>query len=136
MTQLTKQGLLTRAIEIKTETQIGANTADRVGSLLEDMILFMGGLVPAVYSVAEMEDIEVSIGTELNTISFPSTASVTLDNEEIVDLNVSWSEDSTPTYDSASEYYYTFTGSLELTQGIANPNDIMAYVDVHVYGSS
>lgn len=136
MTQLTKQGLLVRAIEIKTETQIGANTADRVGSLLEDMITFMGGLVPAVVSVASMDDIEVLLGTEVGSISFPSTASVTLDNDEIVELNVSWSEDSTPTYDSSSEDYYAFTGSLELTQGIANPNNIMAYVDVHVSGSA
>lgn len=38
---ITKEGLLQRAIEIKDETQKGANTATRVGGLLEDMIEYL-----------------------------------------------------------------------------------------------
>lgn len=133
MEDVTKKTLLERAIEIKTETQIGANTADRVGSLFEDIIRFMGALTPAIASVQEFDPIEISTGVESGSISFPTEATASLDNDEEIILDIIWDiESSVPEYDKDVEGTYTFSGNLVVIPGIANPNNITGSIDVIV----
>ena len=136
MTDLTKQELLERAIEIRTETQIGANTAERVGSLFEDIIRFMGGLVPAVVSIGELDTVIVLIGTESGSIPFPTEATASLDNDEEIILDIVWDTGSSiPNYDKDVESTYIFSCQLEMISGIANPNNVTASIDIIVSGS-
>ncbi len=132
MEPITKEQLLERALQIKEETQIGANTADRVGGLLVDMISYLSSITSlAIKSVPEIEDINVDNGTEIEALVLPETVEVTLINDKSKTLAVSW-DTASPTYDGDIAETYTFTGTIILEIGYANPLSLTVTVDVIV----
>ncbi|ADU32068.1 Ig-like domain-containing protein [Evansella cellulosilytica] len=84
-----------------------------------------------VESVEEIETIVLKYGTELATHIFPSEVEVALNNGMSRKVHVTWNEGS-PVFDPYSSTEYTFLGELHLTEGITNPNQIMAMITVVV----
>ncbi|MFU1797902.1 Ig-like domain-containing protein [Paenibacillus azoreducens] len=84
---------------------------------------------PVVSSVESLDDIEVSQGTERSALSLPSTVQVTLSDQSIRNLGVTW-DDGNPVYNGNTDGEYTFTGNL--AQDVSNPQGLTAEVKVVV----
>lgn len=81
-----------------------------------------------INKVETLPDIHVPNGTEQDALNLPSDVTVTLANGEQVKVSVSWTcED----YKS-TEGVYTFTGVLQLPEGVTNPRNLNATVRVAV----
>ncbi|GIP30809.1 Ig-like domain-containing protein [Paenibacillus sp. J2TS4] len=85
---------------------------------------------PVVSSVESLEDIEVSHGTERSALSLPSMVQVTLSDQSIRNLGVTW-DDGNPVYNGNTDGEYTFTGNL--AQDVSNPQGLTAEVKVVVH---
>ncbi len=72
-------------------------------------------LKPSAVSVVAPADITVNVGTGLSAITFPETVTVNMSDSSTVSKSVTWSSDSTPSYDSATAGTYLFTGALSDT---------------------
>jgi len=86
-----------------------------------------------IESVEEVK-LEVSYGTKLENIEFPSTVKTTLQDETEEDIEVEWDDESDPEYNPRSAKDYVFEGKLvSLPSGVRNPDDIKAKATVTVY---
>ena len=83
----------------------------------------------AIVSVEALEDITVDFGTLFAALPLPATVEVTLDDSSNETLNVTWEQG---TYNANVEGTYTLTGIIQLIDGIINPEDIKASIDVIV----
>ena len=89
-----------------------------------------------IISVSNPANINVATGTELNTINFPDNVDVTLGNNSTTSLPVVWDfSSSTPDYDGSATGTYAFSGTVTLSDGITNSQDLMATENV-VVGTS
>lgn len=87
----------------------------------------------ALIGVQPVSNITVAYGTELSSLGLPSNATITLNDNTIANVAVTW-DVGTPNYDGRVAGTYTFTGTLNLPSGVSNPNNIEASVNVVVEG--
>lgn len=73
--------------------------------------------------------IKVASGTAFNALTLPAQATVLLSDGSSTDLDITWAEG---TYNPSLAGTYTLTGTLVLTEGILNPNDLTTSVQVQV----
>jgi glucan-binding YG repeat protein len=88
-----------------------------------------------VTSVDSLTDKTVSNGTNKSDIGLPETIDVTLSNGTTTSAAVTWNNGS-PAYDGNTARTYTFTGTLTLPDGVANPNNYTASVNVIVQAAN
>ncbi len=83
----------------------------------------------AIISVEEFEDITVDYGTTFGELVLPENAVVTLENSETESLIVDWAEGD---YDGLTAGTYNLIGTLQLVEGIINPDNYTASINVIV----
>jgi len=84
-----------------------------------------------ITAVNPIANINVPFGTALSEVGLPTTVQVTLDDSSTQDLEVTW-DTGTPEYDGNSTGTYVFKGTLTLVEGIVNPAEQTAAVNVIV----
>jgi hypothetical protein len=82
-----------------------------------------------IVSVINPEPISVETGVTFEELPLPETVTVTLDNNQNISLEVIWNEGD---YNSDVPGGYILDGDLLLTEGIANPDNLMAQIEVIV----
>lgn len=82
-----------------------------------------------ITSVESVADLVVEYGTLINTISLPSTLTVTLSDGTTTSLDVVWN---TSTYNGDIAATYALTGTITLVEGISNTNNLNAKVNIIV----
>ncbi|MBW6479398.1 MAG: Ig-like domain-containing protein, partial [Bacteroidales bacterium] len=82
-----------------------------------------------IVSVINPEPISVETGIVFDDLPLPETVTVTLDNNQIINLDVLWHEGD---YDPDTPGNYFLDGDLILTEGIANPENLIAQIEVIV----
>jgi hypothetical protein len=87
-----------------------------------------------VTSASSIADIAVANGTALDAAGLPTTASVTLSDNTTPSYAVTW-DGGSPTYDGNIAGIYTFTGTLTVPDGVTNPDNKTATVNVVVAAS-
>lgn len=87
-------------------------------------------LVP-VTAVSAIPDINVANGTAQGAINLPQNVNITVNNSTISSAAVTW-DNGNPDYNSGSAGTYVFTGTLALPQGVVNPSNKKASVNVIV----
>ncbi len=113
-------------------TSVNGNVVSSAGTSRIDHIFVEGtdsGFVPNVVSVETLPGIEVEQGTAFDQIGLPEMVAVTLNNNQVVDMEVIWSEGD---YDADVTGDYLITGELVLPDGITNDDDVQAQVNVSV----
>lgn len=85
----------------------------------------------AVTHVDSINDINVEKGTDKDEIRLPERVDVMLSDGATTSAAVTW-DDGKPNYDGDIAGTYTFTGTLEVLDGVTNPDDYKANVDVIV----
>jgi len=85
--------------------------------------------LPKIIGVAEIANITVDFGTAFDDIGLPAKVQVTLDDDSTPELDVDWDEGD---YDGSVPGTYTLYGDLVLTEGIENPDNLKASVNVIV----
>lgn len=86
--------------------------------------------VPAladVVSIDSLPTLSVDYGKSLAEVLdriLPRTAIVTLSDSSKESLNITWDANSTPVYSNKTPGVYTFTGTVVLSSGISNVNDV------------
>ncbi|WP_062047433.1 Ig-like domain-containing protein [Bacillus sp. JCM 19034] len=86
---------------------------------------------PHIIEVEKMGVITVENGTTISDLLLPRKAKVILNNGGVLDVEVTW-EESEPPYDGMQAGTYTFKGTLEQINGIKNPQNMNAIVEVEV----
>ncbi|MCX7711164.1 MAG: Ig-like domain-containing protein [Clostridia bacterium] len=84
-----------------------------------------------VTGVDPIADITVEQGTQLTSISIPGDVQITLSNNTKINVPVHW-DHGTPPYDADTVGNYVFSGILEVSSGVTNPNNLKAAVKVIV----
>ncbi|MFD0715620.1 S-layer homology domain-containing protein [Paenibacillus sp. GCM10027626] len=84
---------------------------------------------PFITGVADLDDINVANGTKHSALGLPEEVEVTLNNGNVAEVRITW-DDGNPKYDGMKAGAYTFTGKLELPEGVLNPDGLSA--DIHV----
>ncbi len=74
----------------------------------------------------------VPTGVPLEKITFPKSVDLVFDMMTIKDIEIEWSEDSSPAYDPEKEDTYIFEGELVFPDNIAADFEIFIYYMVHV----
>jgi|GEM_PF-1874781 len=113
-------------------TSVGGGTVGTTGNSRIDHIAVMGydtEFVPNVIAVEPVEPITVELGTSFSEIELPNTLQATLDNNQITDVEVDWSEGN---YDPDTTGEYLITGELLLPDDITNEDNILAEVTITV----
>lgn len=82
-----------------------------------------------IVSVQSFNNVEVEFGTPIEDIELPQVATVTLDDATQVELNINWN---TSTYYKETAGIYTFYGTLELIEGVANTGNHKAQIKIAV----
>lgn len=85
-----------------------------------------------VTSVDSISDIDVTNGTAQGSVSLPQNVNITLSNLTTASVAITWNNSSNPSYNGNTAGTYVFTGTLILPQGVTNPNNKMASVNVIV----
>ncbi|MTK12906.1 MAG: cell wall-binding repeat-containing protein [Clostridiaceae bacterium] len=88
-----------------------------------------------ISSVASINDINVVNGTISSAIGLPGTVSITLSDNTTVSATVTW-DGGSPAYDGNKEGTYTFSGTINLPNGVSNENNLKASVKVNVAAAS
>lgn len=103
----------------------------RSWALTGDRVLFGDAPVTTVEvkSAALLERQTVAYGTAKSALDLPKTVEATLSDNTKKTVSVTWSCD---TYNGEKTGIYTFTGTLILPDGITNPKDVKAYIEVQV----
>lgn len=103
----------------------------RSWALTGDRVLFGDALVTTVEvkSAALLKRQTVAYGTAKSALDLPKTVEATLSDNTKKTVSVTWSCD---TYNGEKTGIYTFTGTLILPNGITNPKDVKAYIEVQV----
>lgn len=86
---------------------------------------------PIIISIADMKDINVANGTELSSLSFPSSINVILSDGTTTSTAVTWDKASA-NYDGNKAGSYIFKGTITLPAGATNPNNLGVTVKVVV----
>ncbi|MEG6523085.1 Ig-like domain-containing protein [Desulfotomaculum sp. 1211_IL3151] len=84
-----------------------------------------------IQTVASLSDLTVANGTMLGSLGLPPQVGITLSNGISQIVEVIWDQ-GTPTYNGNTAGTYEFAGTLNLPQGITNPQRIKASVKVTV----
>ncbi|MFN2396096.1 MAG: Ig-like domain-containing protein, partial [Bacteroidales bacterium] len=82
-----------------------------------------------IIEVIQPEPITVEPGVPFEELPLPETVEVLLANSESISLAVIWQEGD---YDPAATGTYNLTGELALTEGLANPDNLEAQIEVTV----
>jgi hypothetical protein len=90
-----------------------------------------GNISTTLTSEAYIADIHVANGTLLSSAGLPATVKVTLSDTSTPNVNVQW-DGGTPAYDGSTAGTYAFTGTLALPNGVTNPTNVKAAVDIVV----
>lgn len=103
----------------------------RSWALTGDRVLFGDAPVTTVEvkSAALLKRQTVAYGTAKSALDLPKTVEATLSDNTKKTVSVTWSCD---TYNGEKTGIYTFTGTLILPDGITNPKDVKAYIEVQV----
>ena len=103
----------------------------RSWALTGDRVLFGDAPVTTVEvkSAALLERQTVAYGTAKSALDLPKTVEATLSDNTKKTVSVTWSCD---TYNGEKTGIYTFTGTLILPDGITNPKNVKAYIEVQV----
>ena len=83
----------------------------------------------AIQSVADLEAKTVAYGTAFEALALPSSVDVTLADGSTKSVEVQWQQGD---YNPNAAGTYTLTGTLALPEGITNPNDLTASIQVTV----
>ena len=89
---------------------------------------------PAFTEVQELSDLTVQYGTEKDNLDLPKTVITTLNNGSELEVEITWDQ-GTPEYDGNIADTYVFMGSLELPEGLLNPDGLKAKINVIVLGN-
>ncbi len=84
-----------------------------------------------IIDVINPQPIQAEPGTPFEDLPLPPTVEVILDNEETLALEVNWQEGD---YDPHTPATYILSGELVLTEGIQNPDDLKAEIEVTITG--
>ncbi|CUU46160.1 N-acetylmuramoyl-L-alanine amidase family protein [Clostridium beijerinckii] len=87
-----------------------------------------------VESISSPSDVNVTKGTSRSDIGLPDTVDVGLSDNTTTSAAVVWN-DGNPAYDGDTLGTYTFTGTITLSEGVINPNNLEASVNVIVKDS-
>lgn len=138
---------LPRDLVYGAKTQLGASHLYNDPGLLgdiEDFCIYSGALtaeeVTALYeswtaeeasvaSVASCDPVTVEQGTAFADLSLPETMMVSLNNGETAECSVVWSEEG---YDAQTAGDYQLTGEIVLPEGVTNPLELTASIQVTV----
>ena len=103
----------------------------RSWALTGDRVLFGDAPVTTVEvkSAALLKRQTVAYGTAKSALDLPKTVEATLSDNTKKTVSVTWSCD---TYNGEKAGIYTFTGTLILPDGITNPKDVKAYIEIQV----
>lgn len=82
-----------------------------------------------VTSVMEFEPLEVDLGTSFSDLQLPIEAQVTLESGEAATLDIIWNSSE---YNPNTVGSNTLIGELQLTEGITNPSNLAASIEVNV----
>ncbi|RXZ83186.1 hypothetical protein EBB07_07620 [Paenibacillaceae bacterium] len=82
-----------------------------------------------IVAVEKAEPVTVNYGTAFEALELPDAVTVTLDNEEAIELPVVWSSEG---YEQEQAGTYTLQGTLDLPVGVLNPDGLQASIDVTV----
>jgi hypothetical protein len=82
-----------------------------------------------VTDIPSISDINVKFGTQLLSDQLPSTVAVQLNNGNSIDASIIW-DGGTPAYDANISGTYVFKGSINLPEGVSNPDNLKATVNV------
>lgn len=82
-----------------------------------------------IVSVAEPAGLSVAYGTAAEDLDLSGTVSVTLSDDSSVELEVSWDVSG---YDKTAPGVQALTGTLKLTEGIENPENLTASIRITV----
>jgi|GEM_PF-1019530 len=93
-------------------------------NVLEDLVQ-----ANEVKSIEELSNISVPKGTALDEAGLLNSVEITLGNNTTTSAAVTW-DGGNPTYDKNTLGTYKFKGELTLPEGVTNPNDLKASVDV------
>jgi len=87
--------------------------------------------VKQVVAVADVDDVNVDYGTaKADAIAaLPAEVDVTLNDNSTTSVSVTWDSDD---YDAETPGTYTFTGTLQMPEGIVNPDNLTATANVIV----
>lgn len=134
----TKDGLLILTME-RTGTSHNDDKENEIADrYVEDIDRLNGNITPLlpfdtiateIVSVESFSNIEVEFGTDIEDIELPNIATAVLDDTTTTELSITWD---TSTYDSETAGIYTFYGTLELTEGIANTGNHKAQIKIAV----
>lgn len=83
----------------------------------------------AIIDVGDPASQDVDYGTAFGSLTLPSTVTVTLEDLSTEELSVSWAQGS---YNANAAGTYVLTGTLTLTAGITNPDDLTASISITV----
>jgi len=86
---------------------------------------------PFITDVSKLNDITVANGTKQPALGLPEEVEVTLNNGHTTELSVTW-DDGDPKYDGMKAGVYLFTGTLEQSVGVLNPEGLTAVIHVTV----
>ncbi|WP_062047432.1 Ig-like domain-containing protein [Bacillus sp. JCM 19034] len=88
---------------------------------------------PIITTVERLEKVTVVNGTKRTELELPEQVEITLNNGEVVKVDVTWNEGD-PQYDGMQAGTYPFIGTLEWSSElqIVNPNNLQATVEVEV----
>jgi len=92
--------------------------------------VFMAEVLPGIVSVIDPPIIELNVGQDLPIL--PSTVDVVLDTDAVVTLGVTWNTDG---FDKNSPENYVLGGTLTLTDGLENPQGLVALQLVDVFAA-
>ncbi|MBN2980357.1 Ig-like domain-containing protein [Cohnella algarum] len=97
-----------------------------------NVIVDAAPVVPiTVAGVMQPSVITVVYGTSLAEVDLPAQVEVALSNDTVAMADVAW-DTGNPSYDGNTPGTYTFTGTLTLPEGVTNPDDFKASVEVVV----
>ncbi|MGE7823579.1 S-layer homology domain-containing protein [Paenibacillus sp. NPDC093718] len=90
---------------------------------------------PFIVKMSDIPTIQVSHGTQKSAITLPKQVEAGLNHGGTAKMNVTW-DHGEPVYNGRQAGTYTFKGSLELPDGIINPNELHAVAQVTVLEKS
>ncbi|OAV39048.1 discoidin domain-containing protein [Clostridium saccharobutylicum] len=84
-----------------------------------------------VNSVAQLNDITVVNGTQLDSLELPNKVSITLSENRVIDAGITW-DIASANYYGDIDGTYTFNGTIALPIGVINPSNFNTKVNVIV----
>jgi len=82
-------------------------------------------------AISAIADINVANGTALTAVGLPTTVTITKSDSTTASVAVTW-DGGTPAYNATTAGTYAFSGTITLPEGVTNPNNLKASVNVVV----